>query len=76
MRVSFRLEQFRAHARQNWLSEAGKALLAQHSTEVETVYGQVKHNMHFRRFLLRGRAKATTEWELICIAHNMKKLAA
>ncbi len=76
IRVSFRLQQFRAQARENLLSEVGKALRAQRSTEVETVYGQIKHNMRFRRFLLRGRAKVATEWGLICIAHNMQKLAA
>ncbi|HEX7587598.1 MAG TPA: IS1182 family transposase [Anaerolineae bacterium] len=75
MRVSFRLQQFRAQARQNLLSEQGKALRARRSTEVETVFGQIKHNMRFRRFWLRGQAKVKTEWGLICIAHNMKKLA-
>ncbi len=75
MRVSFRLQQFREQARQNLLSEPGQALRARRSTEVETVFGQIKHNMHFRRFLLRGQAKVTTEWGLICIAHNLKKLA-
>jgi transposase len=75
MRVSFRLQQFRAQARQNLLSEQGKALRARRSTEVETVFGQIKHNMRFRRFLLRGQAKVKTEWGLVCIAHNMKKLA-
>jgi hypothetical protein len=74
MRVSFRLQAFRAQARQNLLSEQGQALRARRSTEVETVFGQIKHNMRFRRFHLRGQAKAKTEWGLICIAHNMKKL--
>lgn len=74
MRVSFRLQEYRAQARQNLTSEAGSALRVRRSTEVETVFGQVKHNLHFRRFLLRGLAKATTEWGLICIAHNIRKL--
>ena len=76
IQISFRLKRFRAQAQQNLLSEQGKALRARRSTEVETVFGQIKHNMHFRRFLLRGQAKAKTEWGLISIAHNMKKLAA
>jgi transposase len=75
IRVSFRLQEFRAQARQNLLSEVGKALRVRRSTEVETVFGQIKHNMHFRRFLLRGQAKVTTEWGLLCMAHNMRKLA-
>lgn len=47
----------------------------QRNVEVETVFGQVKHSMHFRRFSLRGLEKAKTEWGLVCIAHNMRKLA-
>ncbi len=57
MQVSFRLQQFHAQARANLLSEEGKALRARRSTEVETVFGQIKHNMHFRRFLLRVRRR-------------------
>jgi hypothetical protein len=76
LRVSFRLRQFREQAKTNLLSEHGKALRIQRNVEVETVFGQVKHNMHFRRFNLRGLEKVETEWGLVCIAHNMRKLAA
>lgn len=74
--VSFRLRQFRAQARSNLLSDAGKALRCERVTEVETVFGQIKHNQRFRRFMLRGLEKTTTEWGLLCLAHNIKKLAA
>ncbi len=73
--MSFRLRQFRAQARSNLLSEAGKALRCERVTEVETVFGQIKHNQRFRRFMLRGLEKTKTEWGLLCLAHNMKKLA-
>jgi transposase len=75
MRVSFRLRRFREQARNNLLSEQGKALRVQRNIEVESVFGQIKHNQHFRRFSLRGLAKVKTEWGLVCIAHNMRKLA-
>jgi len=51
-------------------------LRAARSTEVETVFGHIKHNPGFRRFHLRGRDKVNTEWGLMRIAHNMQKLAA
>jgi len=73
--MSFRLRQFRAQARSNLLSEAGKALRCERVTEVETVFGQIKHNQRFRRFMLRGLEKTRIEWGLLCLAHNMKKLA-
>jgi transposase len=75
MRVSFRLRSFREQAKSNLLSEQGKTLRVQRNVEVETFFGQVKHNMHFRRFSLRGLEKVKTEWGLVCIAHNMRKLA-
>jgi transposase len=75
IQVSFRLREFRTRAEQKLLSDEGKVLRARRSTEVETVFGQIKHNMRFRRFLLRGQAKVKTEWGLLSIAHNMKKLA-
>jgi hypothetical protein len=52
------------------LKEQAKALLAdeenrkimkQRSVEVETVFGQIKGNQSYRRFLLRGLKKVTTE---------------
>jgi transposase len=76
LQFSFRLQRFREQARLNLLSPEGKALRARRSTEVETVFGHIKHNMRFRRFSLRGLEKVKTEWALICIAHNMQKLAA
>lgn len=42
---------------------------------VEPVFGQIKAARGFRQFLLRGLAKASDEWRLICIAHNLLKLA-
>jgi transposase/ribosomal protein S15P/S13E len=76
IRTSFRLRDFRAQARDNLLSEQGRALRVRRATDVETVFGQIKHNQNFRRFMLTGLKKTTTEWGLLCLAHNMKKLAA
>ncbi len=75
IQVSFPLQRYREQARNNLQSEQGKILRAQRSIEVETVFGQAKHNMNFRRFMLRGQEKVKTEWGLVCIAHNMRKLA-
>ena len=43
--------------------------------EPETVFGQVKNNMGFKRFHLRGKDKVTAEWGLVSMAHNLRKLA-
>jgi transposase len=42
---------------------------------VEPVFGQIKQARGFRQFLLRGIEKVKAEWAMICIAHNLRKLA-
>lgn len=41
---------------------------------VEPVYGNLKENLGFRGFLLRGLEKVKTEFNLLCIAHNLQKI--
>jgi hypothetical protein len=36
--------------------------------------GQVKGNQGFRRFLLRGTAKVSTEWGLLALGYNLKQM--
>lgn len=44
------------------------------ATSVEPVFGNIKHNLGFRRFSLRGLQKVRGEFNLICIAHNLNIL--
>jgi transposase len=41
---------------------------------VEPVYGNLKENLGFRGFLLRGVEKVKIEFNLACIAHNLQKI--
>ena len=41
---------------------------------VEPVFGQVKDGRGFRRFSMRGFAKAGHEWSFVCAVHNLMKL--
>jgi hypothetical protein len=41
----------------------------------EPVFGQIKQARGFRQFLTRGLDKVAHEWGLVCLAHNMLKLA-
>lgn len=65
IQVSFKLIEYRRQARENLTSETGKILRAQRSVDVETVFGNIKHNMRFRRFHLRGLKKVNIEWGLV-----------
>jgi transposase len=76
IQVSFKLREYRQQARENLLSDQGITLRKQRCIEPESTFGDVKHNLGFRRFHLRGLEKVETEWALVCIAHNLRKLAA
>jgi hypothetical protein len=56
-------------------SPAGQAIYARRRVLVEPVFGHFKHNLGFTCFSLRGLAKVKGEFLLLCIAHNLKKLA-
>jgi len=57
-------------------SPEGKALYALRQQTVEPVFGQLKSNLGLSRFLCWGRAGATAEIALACLAHNVAKCAA
>ena len=75
IQVSKRLQKFREEAALNLRSAKGLQLRSQRSIEVESVFGRIKHNWSFKRFMLRGIEKVKTEWGLLCIAHNIAKMA-
>lgn len=55
-------------------SEEGKKLMRRRGCDVEAVIGDLKRNMNFRRFLLRGKKKVNIELGLASIGHNIKKI--
>ena len=61
-------------AKQVLEDEHYRELRKQRSVEVETVFGQIKGNQGFRRFLLRGTAKVSCEWGLLVLGYNVKQL--
>jgi len=44
--------------------------------DVEPVFANIKQNKNFKRFMLKGLHKTEIEWGLLCIAHNLRKIAA
>ena len=55
-------------------THAGKALYALRKSTVEPVIGIIKSVMGFDHFLLRGLANVTGEWNLACLAYNIKRM--
>jgi len=41
---------------------------------IESVFGNIKHNLSYVHLYLNGIQKTTAEWQLICIGHNLKKI--
>ena len=52
----------------------GQALYRLRKQTVEPVFGIIKEVMGFRRFSLRGRAKVSLEWTLVCVSYNLKRM--
>lgn len=44
--------------------------------DTEPVFANIKHNHHFKRFMLRGLEKVTVETGLLALAHNLRKKTA
>jgi transposase len=44
--------------------------------DTEPVFANIKHNHHFKRFLLRGIEKVSIETGLLALAHNLRKKIA
>ena len=55
---------------------AGKAVYALRKVTSEPVFGIIKAVMGFRVFMLRGKESVAGEWNLTCIAYNIKRLHA
>jgi transposase len=55
-------------------TEAGRAIYRLRACTVEPVFGIIKAVMGFRQFLLRGWKKVSGEWNLVCLAYNLKRL--
>jgi len=62
-------------AREVLQSEEGYKLSVRRMIEPESVFGQMKNNRNFRRFLLRGLPKVSLEVGWLSLAHNMLKWA-
>jgi len=55
-------------------TEAGRAVYKMRKAIVEPVFGQIKEQLGFRRFSLRGKQSVQGEWSLVCASSNLQKL--
>ena len=74
--VNHELIRLKKKAKELLLSEPGIKHRKQRPADVEPVFGNIKQNKNFKRFLLRGTPKVEIEIGLIALAHNLAKIAA
>lgn len=75
IQINWKLKNYRAQAKEKLLSDQGVAHRSQRPVDVEAVFGNIKQNKKFTRFMLRGKDKVLVEAGLIAIAHNLAKMA-
>lgn len=64
-----------AEMKQKLETPRGRATYKQRKSIVEPVFGWLKHVLGFRAFRLRGLRKVTGEWNLVCLALNLRRMA-
>jgi transposase len=74
--INYNLNRLKQKADELLLSEEGIRHRKQRPCDVEPVFGNIKNNHHFKRFMLRGIEKVSIETGLVALAHNLRKKAA
>jgi len=57
-------------------TKAGRAKYALRKQTIEPIFGIIKSVLGFRQFSLRGLELVNGEWSLVCLAWNLKRMAA
>ena len=73
IQVNPTLNAFKSRASKMLRTDIGSALQKRRSVDVEAVFGDIKRNLGFTRFTLRGLEKVTLEWRLVATGHNIRK---
>jgi hypothetical protein len=74
--INVNLKKLKHKAHELLNSEQGIERRKQRCHDVEPVFGNIKQNHGFRRFMLRSTKKVQIEWGLLAIAQNLRKKAA
>ena len=74
VQINWNLKRLKDKARQKLLSETGGAHRSKRPVDVEAVFGNIKQNKGFTRFMLRGKDNVLIEAGLIALAHNLAKM--
>ena len=73
--INYNLQRLKKQAKDLLTSKKGITQKKRRCWDVEAVFGSIKQNMKFKRFMLRGKEKINVEIGLILMAHNLKKFS-
>lgn len=76
IQVNHNLNRLRAEAEKRLKSSKGIQKRKKRCFDTEPVFANIKHNHHFKRFMLRGMTKVNVEIGLLALAHNLRKKIA
>jgi len=74
--VNHNLNRLKQQAEKRLKSKRGIQKRKKRCYDTEPVFANIKHNHHFKRFMLRGIQKVNVEAGLLAIAHNLRKKIA
>lgn len=74
--VNHNLRRLKQQADKRLKTKKGIQKRKQRCYDVEPVFAAIKHNHHFKRFMLRGIDKVSIETGLLALAHNLRKKVA
>ncbi len=74
--INYNLNKHKQQAKENLQSTEGIEHRKKRCWDTEPVWGNIKNNHHFKRFMLRGTNKVTVEIGLLCLSQNLRKKAA
>lgn len=74
--VNHNANRLKRKAEKRLKSKRGIAKRKQRRFDTEPVFGNIKHNHNFKRFMLRGLDKVSIEMGLLALAHNLRKKVA
>lgn len=76
IQINHTLNRLKQEAEQKLQSEEGIEKRKRRCYDVEPVFANIKHNYHYKRFMLRGLDKVSVEAGLLALSHNLRKKIA
>ncbi|MFO8069638.1 MAG: IS1182 family transposase [Alkalibacterium sp.] len=71
--INYHYEEQKLNIKEQLSSPEGRRLYGKRKVDVEPTFGQVKANLGFTRFSVRGQSKVENETNLIFMANNLRK---